>query len=92
MRLISLIILSGALFSSPVFAADPRTGRVLYETHCGTCHYERLHKREKTSIRSFAALRLEVARWALQTGRSFTPAELDDIAEYLNQSHYRIAQ
>lgn len=73
-------------------AADPQQGKVLYETYCGTCHYEKLHERKATLIDTFAALKVQVAKWSPQVNRSFSPAELDDIAEYLNQSHYRIAK
>ena len=73
-------------------AADPQLGKVLYETYCGACHYERLHERKVTTIETFATLKSEVAKWSAQTGRRLTPAELDDIAEYLNQSHYRVAK
>lgn len=73
-------------------AADVRLGQALYETHCGACHYERVHSRKKSVITSLAALKLEVAKWAAQTDRRFTAGELEDIIEYLNQSHYRIAK
>lgn len=36
-----------------------------------------------------AQLRAEVARRAGQTGRRFSIEDADDVAEYLNQSHYR---
>ena len=49
-----------------------------------------MHDRKSTIIDSIAALKVEVAKRAAQTGRRFTPAELDDIAEYLNRSHYRL--
>ena len=81
-----------ALGTGQALAADPQQGKLLYETHCGTCHYERLHERKATRIDSYAALKAEVSKWAAETGRKFSPAELDDIAEYLNQSHYRIAK
>lgn len=81
-----------ALLSVQARASDAQSGRLLYETHCGGCHYERLHDRVKTKINSLAALRAEVAKWAAQTGRKFSAAELEDIVEYLNQSHYRTAQ
>lgn len=88
----ALACLTGALAMSAgsALAADPTRGKALYETHCGTCHYERLHKRERSRIDSQAALKLEVAKWARQAGRSFSAQELDDIAEYLNRSHYRL--
>jgi mono/diheme cytochrome c family protein len=78
------------LFTGQVAGADAQRGKALYETHCGSCHYEKLHKRQATRIASLASLSLEVARWSRETGRAFTPAELDDIVEYLNRSHYRL--
>lgn len=77
--------------AAPAFAQDAERGRQLYETHCGGCHYERVHERarERSLVRSLAELRVEVVRRAQQTRRAFTIEDLDDIAEYLNRSHYR---
>jgi mono/diheme cytochrome c family protein len=82
------LVLGGA----PALAADPQQGKLVYETYCGTCHYERLHERKTTDIKTMAALEVAIAKWARQVNRSFTPAELDDVAEYLNQSHYHVAR
>ena len=81
-----------ALAALPAPAQDAQRGRELYETHCLSCHYERIHKRDpaRSLIRSVAALRTEVATWAAQTRAPFTVEDLDDIAEYLNRSHYRL--
>lgn len=81
-----------ALAALPAAAQDAQRGRELYETHCLSCHYERIHKRDpsRSLIRSLAALRTEVATWAAQTRKSFTVEDLDDIAEYLNRSHYKL--
>lgn len=81
-----------AAYAAAPLAADPQRGRVLYETHCGACHYEKLHQRKTSTINTSAALKLEVVKWASQTGRRFSAEEIDDIAEYLNQSHYRLAR
>ncbi|MBC7804259.1 MAG: hypothetical protein H7Y16_10315 [Candidatus Parcubacteria bacterium] len=70
-------------------AQDPQRGRLLYETHCGACHYERVHDRKKTTIQHLADLRDEVGRWAPQTGRRFTLDEREELVQYLNESHYR---
>lgn len=69
---------------------DAARGKSLYETHCGGCHYERLHDRprERSIVHTLAELRSQVAQRAALTGRPFTLQDLDDIAEYLNQSHY----
>ena len=71
------------------WAQDADQGRVLYETYCGGCHYERVHQRLRTSVKDLADLRDMVARWAPQTGRRFTLDELESITQYLNESHYR---
>ena len=75
-------------------AQDAARGKALYETHCLTCHYERIHKRDpaRSLVRSLPQLRVEVARRAEQAGRRFSAEDVDDVAEYLNQSHYRLAK
>jgi len=71
-------------------AADAGRGKQLYETHCGGCHYERVHDRprERSIVHSMAELRSQVAERAALTGRPFTLEDIDDIAAYLNVSHY----
>ena len=78
----------------PAWAQDARRGQALYELHCLTCHYESIHKRDpaRSTVKSLAQLRTEVAQRAALTGRQFTAEDLDDIAEYLNRSHYRLAK
>lgn len=85
-----LAILVLAVAAETAAGADAARGKVLYETHCGGCHYEKLHKRQSSPINSIAALKLEVVKWSRQTGRSFAVQELDDIAEHLNRTHYRL--
>jgi mono/diheme cytochrome c family protein len=85
--IVSLALLALAL---PLQAQDLQRGRLLYETHCATCHGEKLHQRDKTVVKSMADLRDQVVRWAPQTKRTFSPDELEDIAQHLNRSHYRL--
>lgn len=82
------------MLALPAAAQDPRRGKELYETHCLSCHYERIHDRDasRSLIKTTAALRAEVARWAAQSGRPITREDQDDIADYLNRSHYRLAK
>ena len=86
MRLASLIVL---LLPATAWPQDPAPGRLLYETHCGGCHYERVHQRTRSDVKDLADLRDTVARWASQTKRQFTLDELESVVQYLNQSHYR---
>lgn len=86
MRLVSLCLL---LWPFAAAAQDAAQGRALYETHCGGCHYERVHDRLRPSVRDLSDLRDMVARWAPQTKRTYTLDELESIVQYLNESHYR---
>jgi mono/diheme cytochrome c family protein len=78
----------------PAGAQDAQRGKALYDTHCVACHYERIHKRDpsKSLVNSMAKLRIEVVNRAALTGQRFTTEDLDDIAEYLNRSHYKLKQ
>jgi mono/diheme cytochrome c family protein len=87
MRLCSLV---GFLaLATGAAAQDTGRGKALYETHCGTCHYERVHQRLRTQVKDLADLRDMVARWAPQTKHRFTLDEREDVVQYLNESHYR---
>ena len=80
------------MMAIPARAQDAGRGKALYETHCLACHYERIHKRDpsKSLVKTVAQLRVEVANRAALTGQRFTIEDLDDIAEYLNRTHYRL--
>jgi len=80
------------MFAVPAWAQDAQRGKSLYDVHCVECHYERIHKRDpsRSLIRSLAQLRVEVAQRAALTKQRFTLEDLDDIAEYLNRTHYRL--
>lgn len=89
MRTLAFLLLASAL---PAAAQDAERGRVLYETFCMTCHYERVHERprERSVVKSSTDLRSQVARWSERTRMRFTPQDVDDVAEYLNRSHYKM--
>jgi len=86
------LLLLALAFAAPAWPQDARRGKALYELHCLTCHYERIHDRDpaRSLVGSRTQLRAEVARRALLTRQRFTNEDLDDIAEYLNRSHYKL--
>jgi cytochrome c len=90
MRILLACLLAAA--AAPTWAQDAERGRVLYETFCMTCHYERVHERprERSAVKSMTDLRGQVARWSERTRMRFTPQDVDDVAEYLNRSHYKM--
>ena len=87
-------LLAVLCLASAAHAQDAERGRLLYDNYCGDCHYERVHERapDKSKVRTLAELRATIASWAAQTKLRATPADVDDIAEYLNRSHYRFAK
>ena len=89
MRTLALLLL---VCSLPAASQEAERGRVLYETFCMTCHYERVHERpaERSLVKSLTDLRAQVARWSQRTRMRFTPQDVDDVAEYLNRSHYKL--
>ena len=90
MKSIVSLLLAACAFGAQ--AQDLQRGKLLYETHCATCHTEKLHGRDRTVVKSMADLRDQVVRWSKQAKRSFTLDELEDIALYLNASHYRLTK
>ena len=89
MRSAILILL---ILAVPARAQDAGRGRLLYETHCLSCHYESIHKRDpsRSLVKSLPQLRAEVAVRAGMTKQPFSAGDLDDITEYLNRTHYRL--
>lgn len=80
------------LLPSLAAAAAPEEverGKLLYETHCGECHYERVHQRLRSDVRDLPQLRDTVAKWAAQTKHRFTLEDQEAVVQYLNESHYR---
>lgn len=88
-------ILIAAALALPFTAAaqDLARGKLLYETQCNECHYERVHERLRSDVKDLAGLRDTVWRWSQKTKqRSFSLDELEDITQYLNASHYRFGE
>lgn len=87
-----MLVIAVVFCAQSGIAQDAARGRELYETHCGDCHYQRVHERDraKSQVQTRDQLRAQVARWSAQTRRSFSAQDLADMAEYLNRSHYRL--
>jgi len=86
------LLLLALACAAPAWSQDAGRGKALYELHCLACHYERIHDRDpaRSLVGSRTQLRAEVARRAMLTRQRFTNEDLDDIAEYLNRSHYKL--
>ncbi len=85
-------LLAAALLAAPAAAgADAVRGRVLYESGCVDCHAESVHGRAHREAKDFESVRAWVRRWGANLGLKWTPAEVDDVAAYLNQRYYHFA-
>jgi mono/diheme cytochrome c family protein len=70
----------------------PTRGELLYTTHCGACHTEQMHWREKKRAYDWATLKAQVARWQARANLDWNDAEVLDVARYLNETIYRYPQ
>ena len=82
MRAISLLFL---LLPAVAAAQDAERGRLLYQTYCGGCHYERVHDRLRTEA-SAAIVRAAQGKRLIQESIAFVYADggedwLDEDAE-----------
>jgi hypothetical protein len=76
---------------SVVMAAEPPSlerGRLLYENHCVVCHTAKVHKRIPPLPIDMKELRLIVGYFAKNEKLSWTQQEIEDVAYYLDVTHY----
>jgi hypothetical protein len=81
--------LAAALGASHAHATDPARGRALYEARCGGCHNESVHNDNSRKARNFEEARRRVADFAARIDTRWNPAQVDDVAVFLNERYYR---
>jgi hypothetical protein len=70
-------------------AQEMSRGQSLYENQCRTCHESWAHERKGHSVVSSKQdLRRRVAAWSTHSGLDWGEAEVDDVADYLDQTYY----
>jgi mono/diheme cytochrome c family protein len=69
---------------------DTARGRLLYETHCVTCHTTQAHWREKHLVKNQGDLVYQVTRWQKNAGQNWSSEEINDVAAYLNATFYKL--
>jgi mono/diheme cytochrome c family protein len=70
--------------------ADAKRGELLYDTACAACHTEQAHWRDERLVRDWGTLVYQVGRWQHNSGQGWGPAEVEDVAAYLNRRLYRL--
>ena len=73
-----------------IAAADLEHGRKLYEVSCDACHNANVHWRDKRLVDSWPALVHQVDRWQRNSRQKWQPADVNDVAAYLNERFYHL--
>ena len=73
-----------------IAAADLDHGRKLYEVSCDACHNANVHWRDKRLVDSWPALVHQVNRWQRNSNQRWEPADVNDVAAYLNERFYHL--
>lgn len=70
---------------------DIQRGQLLYDAQCVTCHTTQMHWRDESIVGSWSDLLVQVDRWQENAGQQWRPAEIGDVAAYLNVVYYKMA-
>ena len=95
MRLSLFAPIVGVVLALPAAGAEvpnPERGRALYENHCVVCHTSKVHRRIPSSAIDTAALRSIVKVWMEEQKLRWSPEDIEDVVQYLNDTHYRFSK
>lgn len=73
----------------PVKIDTPSRGQLLYENHCMGCHESVAQIRTRQQVKSHAALREAVARWATNINLPWGKEEIEEVTRYLGTQYYK---
>lgn len=92
-RALATIFNAGALLvlNTPLAAQEFDRGQALYENHCKECHESLAHTRQGSRISSIHDIRNWVASWSVHSKLDWSSEEVRDVADYLNQRFYHLA-
>jgi mono/diheme cytochrome c family protein len=92
LALAAAALLLGAAAQAQTSGPWPARGELLYTTHCGACHTEQMHWRDKKLAYDWETLKGQVARWQNTAKLGWSDAEVVEVARYLNETIYRYPQ
>lgn len=85
--LLGTVLAAGAAWAQSSSPAASR-GELLYGTHCGACHGVQMHWRDRKLATDWPSLRAQVQRWQGVAQLGWSPADVDEVARYLNATIY----
>lgn len=91
-RLSGIVVLAALLFAASwnAIAADAERGRLLYDTHCISCHDSRVHKRDSKIATNYDEIRAQVLRWQTNVFLRWSTADIDAVTYYLARTFYKV--
>ena len=78
-----------AAFAVSSMAADAARGEGLYQNHCTGCHTSQAHIRTVRKADSPQALYDWIQRWQSNQSLSWSNADINDVAAYLDERYYK---
>jgi mono/diheme cytochrome c family protein len=63
-------------------------GKLLYATHCVSCHSVEMHWREKKLASNWSSLKFQVDRWQKAAGLGWEAEDIEQVSAYLNVTYY----
>ncbi len=88
---IALLWVLGVAAASAQTPPTASRGELLYSTHCGGCHSQEVHWRDRKIARDWTSLRAQVRRWQANAGLGWSEQEIVDVTRYLNGQYYHFA-
>ena len=76
--------------SGNALGAEVERGRLLYETHCISCHDTRVHKRDSKIATNHDEIRAQVLRWQSNTFLRWSTGDIDAVTTYLARTFYKV--
>ncbi len=84
------LLSGGALFSGVTTAGDLGRGQALHDTFCVACHAPALYQREDRLANTYLEIRQQVERWQANARLRWSPQDIESVAEFLANRHYKI--
>lgn len=66
-------------------------GRLLYGTHCISCHAAEIHWREKKLATDWSTLKMQVRRWQNVAQLEWSDDDIEQVTAYLNATYYHFS-
>lgn len=88
---LALILSFGAIAQPATQPADALVrGKLLYTTHCISCHAVEIHWRDKKLVNSWSDLKIQVQRWQQTAGLEWSSDDIEQVSAYLNEAYYHL--